>query len=151
MSSLTNVLPCTFVNYEFARQTRFCWKPLTSCQYSAIFCSTKKSQSKMYTEVRIQNRHGGRWFYAAASLRSKLDVEQCTRRYTAQQRHGRRRISFFPFVFRYAAVLERERKNLSPMMQEREKDWSRRPVFAQAKSRPNIDITTQKIETSTSK
>ena len=30
------------------------------------------------------------------------------------------------------------RKNLPPMMQEREKDWSRRPVFAQAKSRPNI-------------
>ena len=51
---------------------------------------------------------------------------------------GRRRISFFPFVFRYAAVLKRERKNLPPMMQEREKDWSRRPVFAQAKSRQNI-------------
>ena len=112
------------------RKTRYCMEPLTSCQYSAIFCSTKNSQSKMYTDVRIQNRHGGWWFYAAASLRSKLDVEQCTRRYTAQQRHRRRRISFFPFVFRYAAVLERERKNLPPMMQEREKDWSRRPVFA---------------------
>ena len=35
-----------------------------------------------------------------------------------------------------------KRKNLPPMMQEREKDWSRRPVFAQAKSRPNIDIMT---------
>ena len=58
---------------------------------------------------------------------------------------------FFRLFLRYAAVLERERKNLPPMMQEREKDWSRRPVFAQAKSRPNIDITTQKIETSTSK
>ena len=28
-----------------------------------------------------------------------------------------------------------ERKNLPPMMQEREKDWSRKPVFAQAKLR----------------
>ena len=48
-----------------------------------------------------------------------------------------------------------KRKNLPPMMQEREKDWSRRPVFAEAKSRPksrpNIDITTQKIETSKNK
>ena len=44
-----------------------------------------------------------------------------------------------------------KRKNLPPMMQEREKDWSRRPVFAQAKSRPNIDITTQKSETSKNK
>ena len=33
-------------------------------------------------------------------------------------------------------------KNLPPMMQEREKDWSRSLVFAQAKSRPNIDILT---------
>ena len=39
MSSLTNVLPCTFVNYEFARQTRFCWKPLTSCQSSEFAVS----------------------------------------------------------------------------------------------------------------
>lgn len=28
-----------------------------------------------------------------------------------------------------------KRKNLPPMMQEREKDWSRKPVFAQAKLR----------------
>ena len=40
-----------------------------------------------------------------------------------------------------------ERKNLPLMMQEREKDWSRRPVFAQAKNRQNIDRVTQKIET----
>ena len=39
MASLTNVLPCTFVNYEFARQTRFCWKPLTSCQSSEFAVS----------------------------------------------------------------------------------------------------------------
>ena len=113
------------------RKTRYCIEPLTSCQYSAIFCSTKKSQSKMYTDVHFQNGHGCPGWQSAASFSlEKLVVEPCTRRYTAQQRHGRRRISFFPFVFRYAAVLERERKNLPPMMQEREKDWSRRPVFA---------------------
>ena len=27
----------------------------------------------MYTEVRIQNRHGGRWFYAAAA-RAEADI-----------------------------------------------------------------------------
>ena len=28
------------------RKTRYCMEPLTSCQYSAIFCSTKNSQGK---------------------------------------------------------------------------------------------------------
>ena len=90
---------CTFLNFEFALQTRFFCEPLTSCQ-SSEFAARK-----------LTSKHWQGW--------QCLDIAE-----------GQRRISFFPFVFRYAAVLEQERKNLPPMMQEREKDWSRRPVFA---------------------
>ena len=57
-------------------------EPLTSCQYSAIFCSTKNSQSKMYTDVHFQNGHGCPSCQSAASFSlEKLVVEPCPRRY----------------------------------------------------------------------
>ena len=88
MSSLRNVLPCTFLNYEFAVQTRFCIEPLTSCQ-SNEFAYRKLASSGCHG-YQVQNRHGWRWFYSIASFSlEKLVVEQCTRMHT-QQRHGRR-------------------------------------------------------------
>ena len=39
-----NVLPCTFLNYEFVSgQTRFCLTPLTSCQYEFDISSNSLS------------------------------------------------------------------------------------------------------------
>ena len=47
---------------------------------SAVFRSTQKCR-------KLQNRHGWRWFQTAVSFSiEKLIVEQCTWRYTAQQR-----------------------------------------------------------------
>ena len=65
MSSLRNVLPCTFLNYEFAVQTRFCIEPLTSCQ-SNEFAYRKLASSGCHG-CQVQNRHGGRWFHSVAT------------------------------------------------------------------------------------
>ena len=92
------------------RKTRYCMEPLTSCQYSAIFCSTKKSQSKMYTDVHFQNGHGCPGCQSAASFSlEKLVVEPCTRRYTAQQRHRIEAVSFLLRVW-CSSSLRREEK-----------------------------------------
>ena len=85
-------------------------EPLTSCQYSAIFCSTKNSQSKMYTDVHFQNGHGCPGCQSAASFSlEKLVVEPCTRRYTAQQRHRIEAVSFLLRVW-CSSSLRREEK-----------------------------------------
>ena len=97
------------------------------------FGFVRNSQSKMYMDVHFWRaaRAEADIPYQVLYIRVQHLITSLTRCQTrCWAAEGRRRISFFPFVFRYAAVLERERKNLPPMMQEREKDWSRRPVFA---------------------
>ena len=44
MEIFKNVLPCTFLNYEFfSGKTRFCLTPLTSCQYEFDISSNSLS------------------------------------------------------------------------------------------------------------
>ena len=119
MPSQPNVHPCTFGCFEFFLEKNSILHGTTDIlSVQRYFLFYKKVAVKMYTDVHFQNGQRCPGCQSAASFSlEKLVVEPCTRRYTAQQRHGRRRISFFPFVFRYAAVLERERKNLPPMMQ----------------------------------
>ena len=59
--------------------------------YNSDVLVLPKLASKSVQGCTFQNGHGCPWFHAEASFcRAKLVVEQCTRRYIAQHRHGGR-------------------------------------------------------------
>ena len=80
--SQPNIYPCTFGCFEFfLEKNSILHEPLTSCQYSDIFCSTKNPQSQMYKDVHFSTATDGsdstqqRCFGFVRNSRPKIDKD----------------------------------------------------------------------------